>query len=344
MSRKTIFTSHGNITTPVFMPVGTAASVKSLSPQDLEDLGAQIILANTYHLHLRSTESLVKQMGGLHRFMNWTHPILTDSGGFQVHSLSPRITEEGVTFKSHLDGSTHFLSPEKSIQIQMDLGADIIMAFDECTPTTDKAYTKASMERTHRWLARSKSQWRKSTSTLPLSCSPALFGIIQGGKYKDLRVESAKFIIDQNLSGIAIGGQSIGSDPQETAEVISWIRDLLPKDKPLYAMGVGAAPSHISSVIKAGADMFDCVAPTRLARCGLLYHPDFSKERIDINKAIFANDHIPLLPGCDCYTCQSGFSRAYLHHLFRSRELLYYRLASIHNLRTMIRTVEKIKS
>lgn len=272
--------------------------------------------------------------------MNWSHPILTDSGGFQVHSLSPQISEEGVSFKSHLDGSTHFLTPEKSIQIQIDLGADIIMTFDECTPTTNKTYTKAAMLRTHRWLIRCIKEWKKLRTAKP----PALFGIIQGGKYKDLRIESAKFIVDQNLPGIAIGGQSIGSDPAETAEVLSWVRDLLPKDKPLYAMGVGVSPSHITSVIKAGADMFDCVAPTRLARCGLLYHLDSPKERIDINKAIFANDPQPILPNCDCYTCQSGFSRVYLHHLFRSHELLYYRLASIHNLRTMIRTVEKITS
>ena len=315
------------------MPVGTNASVKSLSPQDLESVGAQIILANAYHLHLRPGEKTVKKMGGLHQFMNWSHPILTDSGGFQVQSLSPKVSEEGVIFKSHLDGSTHSFTPEKSIQIQIDLGADIIMAFDECSPSNaSKSYVEASMRRTHRWLVRCIKELKK--------LKPMLFGIIQGGKYKDLRRESAKFVVDQDLAGIAIGGESIGSESAETSETIAWVKDLLPKNKPLYAMGVGVKPSDAVAAIKAGADMFDCVAPTRLARCGLLYNLQYPKERLDISKSIFKLDKKPIAKNCDCYTCRN-FTRGYLHHLFKCRELLFYRLASIHNLRMMINAVNK---
>lgn len=331
---KKLKTAHGSVNLPVFMPVGTAGSVKALSPQDLKELGAQIILGNTYHLYLRPGEGLVKKFGGLHKFMGWDRAILTDSGGFQVMSIGTKITEEGVEFKSHIDGSKHLLTPEKSIKIQQELGADIIMAFDQATPTTDRQYTKAAMERTHRWLSRSKKAWTNKKQKM--------FGIIQGGKFKDLRRESAKFVIEQNLPGVAIGGESIGSDAKETAEVISWVKDLLPEDRPLYAMGVGVRPSDLKSVIAAGADMFDCVAPTRLARTGYLFHPGEKNERLNISLAKFALDKKQILDDCDCYTCKEGFSRGYLHHLFRSRELLYYRLASIHNLRVMIRTVEEI--
>ncbi len=321
------------------MPVGTSASVKSLSPQDLEELGAQIILANAYHLYLRPGEKTVKKMGGLHQFMNWPHPILTDSGGFQVQSLAPKISEEGVTFKSHLDGSIHLFTPEKSIQIQTDLGADIIMAFDECSPSSaTKAYVEASMQRTHRWLVRCIKELKRLSNQV--TNNQLLFGIIQGGKYKDLRRESAKFVVDQDLPGIAIGGESIGSDPSETAETIAMVKDLLPKEKPLYAMGVGVKPSDAIAAVTAGADMFDCVAPTRLARCGLLYNLEYPKERLDISKAIFKQDKKPIVINCDCYTCRN-FTRGYLHHLFKCKELLYYRLASIHNLRMMINAVNK---
>lgn len=311
------------IKTPVFMPVGTNATVKSLSKEDLESIGAQIILANNYHLFLRPGSENIEKLGGIHKFMNWDRLILTDSGGFQVQTVGCKIIEDGVEFKSHVDGSTHFFTPEIATKSQMQIGADIIMAFDDSTGT------KEAMERTHRWLVRCKKVMGDST----------LFGIIQGGTSRELRRESAKFVVDQDLPGIAIGGASIGSDPHETAEIIGYVRDLLPKDRPLYAMGVGVRPSDLISVIKAGADMFDCVAPTRLARCGLLYNRESKTERIDISKSIYALDKNPIDPECDCSTCKT-YTRAYFHHLFKCRELLFYRLASIHNLRMMIKTVE----
>lgn len=311
----TIHTKHGDIQTPVFMPVGTNATVKSLSPEDLKEIGAQIILANNYHLFLRPGSENVEKMGGVHKFMNWDRPILTDSGGFQVQTIDCKISEEGVQF------GKIFFTPESAMQSQMQIGADIIMAFDDSTGT------KEAMERTHRWLVRCKKVMGSST----------LFGIIQGGSDRNLRRQSAKFVIDQDLPGIAIGGAAIGSNAQETAEVIGFVRDLLPKNKPLYAMGVGVRPSDIRSVIKAGADMFDCVAPTRLARCGLLYNCESKNERIDINQSKFKLDKNPIDPLCDCSTCKN-YTRGYLHHLFKCRELLYYRLASIHNLRVMIRS------
>lgn len=318
-----IKTKHGEIQTPVFMPVGTNATVKSLSPEDLKEIGAQIILANNYHLSLRPGSENVQKMGGIHKFMNWDRPILTDSGGFQVQSLNCKITEEGVKFESH------FFTPELAIQSQIQIGADIIMAFDDSTGS------KEAMERTHRWLVRCK----KYMLSNQLTNNQSLFGIIQGGKSRELRRQSAKFVIDQDLPGIAIGGAAIGSNADETAETIGYIRDLIPKNKPLYAMGVGVKPSDITSVIKAGADMFDCVAPTRLARCGLLYNCESKTERIDISQSKFRLDKNPIDPICDCSTCKN-YSRAYLHHLFKCRELLYYRLGSIHNLRVMIRTAE----
>ncbi|OGD62551.1 hypothetical protein A2160_05900 [Candidatus Beckwithbacteria bacterium RBG_13_42_9] len=375
-----INTAHGQIKTPCFMPVGTQASVKALDPEDLRKINAQIILGNTYHLFLRPGEKLIEKSGGLHRFMNWTGPILTDSGGFQVLSLSKvrskevglndepeiklsQINEDGVQFRSHIDGRWHFINPEKSIQIQKSLGADIIMAFDEADPSSDKSYARKGMERTHRWLRRSKKEWRRqkyfcSDESIHQYKKNALFGIIQGGKYKDLRQESAKFVANQDLPGIAVGGASIGSSPEETAQVLSWVKEYLPLGKPVYTMGVGVKPSDLVSVIQAGADIFDCVAPTRLARTGYLYHgflqlsknidkvnfvSEFAHERLDISKSLFKNDAHPILQDCDCYTCRSGFSRAYLHHLFKCRELLYYRLASIHNLRVMIRICEEMR-
>lgn len=326
-----ITTSHGKIETPVFMPVGTNATVKSLSKEDLKSIDAQIILANNYHLFLRPGSENVQRLGGIHKFMNWDRSILTDSGGFQVQTLGCKISEEGVEFQSPLDGGTkHLFTPELAIKSQIQIGADIIMALDDSTTYSTKSKTKEGMLRTHRWL-------KRCTQALPLSCSSTLFGIIQGGIYRDLRCESAKFIIDQDLPGIAIGGQSIGSDPQETADTIGFVRDLLPKNKPLYAMGVGVRPSDLTSVIKAGADMFDCVAPTRLARCGLLYNRESKTERIDISQSKFRLDKNPIDPVCNCPTCQN-YTRAYLHHLFKCKELLFYRLASIHNLRVMILT------
>jgi queuine tRNA-ribosyltransferase len=340
-----ITTAHGQIRTPVFMPVGTAAAVKSLSPADLENLGAQIILANNYHLYLRPGSKCIKKLGGIHKFMGWNRPVLTDSGGFQVQSLGQpnvklaRITSKGVEFRSHIDGGTlHLLTPEIATRSQIDIGADIIMAFDDSTPA-DADYKRAStaLERTHRWLSECVKTWKKQANT------QSLFGIIQGGSFPDLRRRSAEFVISCNLPGIAIGGASIGRDTKETAENINFVRDLLPPGIPLYAMGVGVYPSDAIAVIQAGADMFDCVAPTRLARCGQLYHPGEKKEYLDISQSKFKLDSRVLDSDCDCYTCKSGFSRAYLHHLFKSRELLYHRLASIHNVRTMIRTVENFK-
>ncbi|HBC72457.1 MAG: Queuine tRNA-ribosyltransferase [Candidatus Amesbacteria bacterium GW2011_GWB1_47_19] len=336
-------TPHGTIKTPVFMPVGTVATVKSLTPSDLECIGAQIILANNYHLFLRPGPSAVKKMGGIHRFMNWSHPVLTDSGGFQLQSLSRekvnlcKISETGAEFRSHIDGSTHFLTPESATRSQMNIGADIIMAFDHSVPAgADYRHAIDATDRTHRWLIRSVREWQnKKPGGTP---QQALFGIIQGGDFADLRRYAAEFVISQNLPGIAIGGASVGADTSQTTENIHFIRDLLPKNTPLYAMGVGIKPSDAVAVIKAGADMFDCVAPTRLARCGQLYNLSEKKEYIDINQAKFRLDKKPVDSACDCYTC-TGFTRAYLHHLFKSRELLYYRLASLHNLRIMIKTV-----
>lgn len=337
-------TPHGQIHTPVYMPVGTAAAVKSLSPDDLASLGAQIILANNYHLFLRPGPKTIKKLGGIHKFMSWERPILTDSGGFQVQSLGRpevnlrKITANGVEFRSHLDGGTlHFLTPEIATKSQIDIGADIIMAFDDSTPAdASHQQAEASLRRTNAWLERCIKAWLNNEPK-----SQALFGIIQGGSYPDLRRQSAEFVVAQNLPGIAIGGASIGRDSAETAENINFIRDSLPQNIPLYAMGVGVYPTDAVAVIKAGADMFDCVAPTRLARCGQLYHPGEKKQFLDISQAKFRLDKKIILENCDCYTCQTGFTRAYLHHLFKSRELFYHRLASIHNLRTMIRTIEE---
>jgi len=356
-----ITTPHGQISTPVFMPVGTAATVKSLSPLDLESVGAQIILVNNYHLYLRPGSESIAALGGIHKFMNWTLPVLTDSGGFQVQSLGKadialaKITQDGVEFRSHLDGGTlHFLTPELAIRSQLQIGADIIMAFDDSVPAgADYKRAETAVRRTHDWLVRCIKEWRRlyTTSFPPPKLgggikeggTPALFGIIQGGEFPDLLKQSAEFVISQNLPGVAIGGAVIGSDPRQTADAIAAVRELLPKDKPLYAMGVGVRPSDLKSVIDAGADMFDCVAPTRLARAGLLYNMQSPNERIDISQNKFRLDTNPIDKDCDCSAC-GQFTRAYLHHLFKSRELLYYRLASIHNLRMMIRTVEYISS
>src|SRR3989338_2866159 len=286
------------------MPVGTAATVKSLSRQDLEEIGAQIILANNYHLYLRPGSANVKKLGGIHKFMNWPHPILTDSGGFQVQSLKPKITDAGVEFKSHIDGSSQFLSPETATKSQIDIGADIIMAFDHSVPPgATRSYAKQATDRTHKWLVKCKKVWLESLSTSHLALSTVLFGIIQGGEYEDLRRDSAKFVVEQNLPGIAIGGAVIGSNAKQTAETIASVKDLLPKNKPLYAMGVGVRPSDLKSVFAAGADMCDCVAPTRLARCGLLYNLESKNERIDISKSKFKLDKNPIDNSCDCPTC-----------------------------------------
>lgn len=360
-------TPHGVVRTPVYMPVGTLGSVKAVSPEDLNELGAQIVLGNTYHLYLRPGQKTLKSIGGLHEFMRWDGPILTDSGGYQVSSLGnfrnagykklSKIDEEGVTFTSHFDGSRHRFTPEKSIEIQHDIGADIIMAFDEATPFAGKKYARDAMNRTHKWLVRSITRWKELEETRRKgTSSQALFGIIQGGNYKDLRRESAKFVSSKLISGVAIGGASIGKSRDETERNVAWVYDLLPKDKPFYLMGVGVGPRDVISAVLNGADMFDCVAPTKIARTGYLYSgklqadargfkfkSEFMKSRLDIGKTRFNKDKLVIDKDCDCYTCKKGFSRAYLHHLFRSRELLYYRLASIHNLRFMVRLVEKLR-
>jgi queuine tRNA-ribosyltransferase len=333
-ARAGIFTTpHGDLLTPVFAPVGTQAAVKTLTPAQVEELGATLVLSNTYHLYLRPGDELVRDMGGLHNFMQWRYPILTDSGGYQVFSLAQtrRIDDDGVTFKSHIDGSTHRFTPEKSIEIQENLGADIIMAFDECSDPNDHAYTKLAMERTHRWAERSlKAKTR---------ADQALFGIVQGGVNPDLRAASAKFIASLGTPGIAIGGLSVGETKQEMHAVLDAVMPLLPENKPRYLMGVGTPEDLINGVLH-GIDVFDCVLPTRLAR----HHSAFAPEgRLNLMNATFARDESPIDRTCDCYTCQT-FTRAYLRHLIVAKELLAGTLISIHNLRALIRLMEYIRA
>jgi len=346
-------TPHGDLNTPIFMPVGTHASVKSVNPAELATIKAQIILANNYHLFLRPGSDVIARLGGLHAFMNWDRPILTDSGGFQVWSLGKlaKVKNDGVEFRSHLDGSVNFLSPETAIDSQIKLGADIIMAFDQCTSdTAKKDEARAALELTNNWLLRSIKEWRKHDTE-----KQALFGIIQGALHEDLRREAVQFVAAQNLPGIAIGGETIGYNMSGTKQVIDWIADYLPENKPRYTMGLGLKPSDVLTAISLGIDMFDCVAPTRLARNGALYtgkvviknkeyffESESPNERINIGNKEFAGDAGPIDENCDCPTCRN-FSRAYLHHLFRSKELLYYSLASVHNLRMMIKAVEDAK-
>lgn len=354
-------TDHGEVNTPVFMPVGTVASVKALDSKDIKSTNAEIILANTYHLFLRPGEKLVDQMGGVSKFMNWNGPMLTDSGGFQVFSLGmgahgeslSKIDEEGVSFKSHLDGKIHRLTPERSMDIQKDLGADIIMAFDECTPDKiEKEYVRAALDRTHRWAERCISRFEENGKISSQGHSQALFGIIQGSTDREMREEATKFITALPFDGVALGGETIGYNMEATLEIIGWIKDLLPKNKPLYTMGLGRDPENIVDIIKAGVDMFDCVAPTRLARNGALYHgeirgnefeSEYPKGRLNIDNTKYTGDKNPIMEGCDCYTCKSGYTRGYLKHLYHSKELSYYRLASIHNVRFMVRLAEQMR-
>jgi len=326
-------TPHGELQTPVFAPVGTQATVKTLTPEHLKGINASLVLSNTYHLHLRPGDELVRDMGGLHKFMQWHNPMLTDSGGFQVFSLSQtrKIDDDGVTFKSHIDGSTHRFTPEKSIAIQENLGADIIMAFDECSDPNDLAYSKIAMQRTHRWAIRSL-----EAKTRP---DQALFGIVQGGVNPDLRAESAKFIASLDTPGVAIGGLSVGETKQEMYDTLDVVTPLLPENKPRYLMGVGTPEDLINGVLR-GVDIFDCVLPTRLAR----HHSAFSPEgRLNLMNATFARDERPIDEDCDCYTCKT-FTRAYVRHLIVARELLAGTLISIHNLRALIRLMESIRS
>ncbi|QCX32801.1 tRNA guanosine(34) transglycosylase Tgt [Caloramator sp. E03] len=329
-----LHTPHGTIDTPVFMPVGTQATVKAMTPDELKSIGAQIILSNTYHLYLRPGEKLIEKAGGLHSFMNWDRAILTDSGGYQVFSLSELrdIKEEGVTFKSHIDGSKHFISPEKAIEIENALGADIIMAFDECPPyTADYDYTKNSLYRTIRWAERCK-KVHKNTE------KQALFGIIQGGMFKDLREEAVREMIKLDFPGYSVGGLSIGEPKPIMYEVLNWTVPLMPENKPRYLMGVGSPDCLIEGVIR-GIDMFDCVLQTRIARNGTVFT---SKGKLVVRNAEYAEDFRPLDEECDCYTCQN-FSRAYIRHLLKAQEILGARLTTIHNLRFTIRFMEKIR-
>jgi len=320
--RGEITTAHGRFETPVFMPVGTQGSVKSLSPQDLEQSGVGILLANTYHLYLRPGHGLIERQGGLHRFMSWEGAILTDSGGYQVYSLSNlrKISEEGVTFQSHVDGSTHFIGPREAMEIQKALGADVIMAFDECAPyPADYDYVRNSVRLT--------SQWAAMCLQCTRGVSQALFGIVQGGMVPELRERSARELVAMGFDGYALGGLSVGEDRATRRRVVQQTVPFLPADKPRYLMGVGK-PEDILDGVAAGIDMFDCVLPTRNARNGAL----FTKHGpLAIKNACYAEDDRPVEEGCSCYTC-THFSRAYLRHLFMAKELLAYRLNTIHNL------------
>lgn len=318
-----IHTPHGSFPTPIFMPVGTQASVKGVSPDELRDLGAGIILSNTYHLFLRPGMDLIREAGGLHKFMHWDRAILTDSGGFQVFSLGDlrKITEEGVTFRSHIDGSKKFLSPEVSMEVQMALGSDIVMAFDECVPyPADYDYAKKSTERTIRWLKRCK-----EAMTAP---NQGLFGIVQGGMYKELREWSARETTAMDLPGYAVGGLSVGEPKELMYEMLEYSTSLLPQDKPRYLMGVGT-PDCLVEGVQRGIDMFDCVYPTRVARNGMAMT---WTGRLVMKNAQFTHDHHVLEEGCGCYACRNGYTRAYIRHLVRANEIFGLRLLSLHNL------------
>ena len=333
--RGVIHTPHGDIQTPVFMPVGTQATVKSLTPEELKnEVGAQIILSNTYHLYLRPGHKLVEEAGGLHGFMNWDRPILTDCGGFQVFSLSDlrTISEEGVEFKSHLDGSKHFLSPEKVMEIEESLGADIIMAFDECVEyPASYEYTKNSMERTTRWAKRCKEAHLKTDKQ-------GLFGIIQGGFYKDLRTQSAKDLIELDFPGYAIGGISVGEPKEEFLDILRYTAPLMPENKPRYLMGVGT-PDYLIEAALAGIDMCDCVLPTRIARNGTAMTWN---GKVVVRNATYERDFGPLDPECDCYACKN-YTRAYIRHLIKAKEILGVRLLSIHNLYFLTKLMERVR-
>ena len=332
--RGVVHTPHGDIQTPVFMPVGTLGTVKAMTPDELKDMvHAQIILANTYHLFLRPGHELVKEAGGLHKFMNWDRPILTDSGGFQVFSLGAlrKISEEGVSFQSHIDGSKQFISPEKSIEIQQALGSDIMMAFDECCPyPSTYEYTKQSMERTTRWAARCKQAWT--------SKNQGLFGIIQGGFYEDLRKISAQDLIPMDFPGYAIGGISVGEPKEEFLKMLQITTPLMPENKPRYLMGVGT-PDYLIEAALAGIDMCDCVLPTRIARHGTAMT---SKGKVVVRNATYERDFTSLDDECDCYTCKN-YTKAYIRHLLNVKEILGIRLLSIHNLRFLTKLMESVR-
>jgi len=329
-----IHTPHGTFDTPCFMPVGTQATVKGLSPEEIKEMGAGILLSNTYHLWMRPGNDIIRDAGGLHKFMNWDRAILTDSGGFQVFSLSDlrNITEEGVGFKSHIDGSKHMLTPEKAMEVQNDLGSDIVMAFDECTPyPAEKGYAKRSLERTTRWLERCVTANRNPGKQ-------ALFGIIQGSTYTDLRQQSAREITGFDLPGYAIGGLSVGESASLMNEMLEVTTPLMPADKPRYLMGVGSPDYLIDGVIR-GIDMFDCVLPTRIGRNGTVMT---SKGKIIVRDATYARDYGPIDEECTCYVCKN-YSRAYVRHLIKAGEMFGLRLASYHNVFFLMSLMEKIR-
>jgi queuine tRNA-ribosyltransferase len=330
---------HGTVQTPAFMPVGTQATVKTLEPLEVRDTGAQIILANTYHLMLRPGVELIQAAGGLHRFMSWDGPILTDSGGFQIFSLAAqvRVKEDGAHFQSHLDGSPWRLTPERAVELQAGYGSDIMMALDHVVgyPATEKKVAEA-MHRTHRWLDRCIERW--NVGDLAPS-QGVLFGIVQGGMYPELRAESAREVAARDVAGIAIGGLSVGEPKEVMAEYIDITTPHLPPHKPRYLMGVGS-PEDLWNGVCQGIDMFDCVLPTRLARNAALFT---SEGRINIRNRRFRDQHEPVMAGCDCHTCQT-YTAAYLHHLYRAEEILGLKLGTIHNLRFLAREMEKMRS
>lgn len=330
-----IHTNHGVINTPIFMPVGTQATVKSMTSEDLKEMDANIILGNTYHLYLRPGQEIMEKAGGLHKFMNWDRPILTDSGGFQVFSLNDlrKITEEGVEFCSHLDGSRHFMSPEKSIDMQNTIGADIIMCFDECAPAdADYEYTKKSMEMTTRWAKRCKDAHKRPDDQ-------ALFGIVQGGMYEDLRAESVRGLTEIDFPGYSIGGLSVGESKDTMYRILDATVPLLPKDKPRYLMGVGSVDALLEGVIR-GVDMFDCVLQTRIARNGTAMT---SQGKVVVRNATYKEDFTPLDPECDCFVCRN-YTRAYLRHLVKCNEILGARLLTYHNLYFTLMLMEKVRN
>ena len=332
--RGRLHTPHGIIETPCYMPVGTQATVKAMLPRDLKEIGTMILLANTYHLFERPGHDLVKEAGGLHSFMRWDGPILTDSGGFQVFSLasSNKIREDGVEFRSLLDGRTHFFTPESVMEIEQALGADIAMAFDECAPfPSDRAYPIAAMNRTHRWVQRCIAAHTREDQ--------ALFGIVQGGMFGDLRIQSAKFLADLDMTGYGIGGLSVGEPKPLMYEMLETLMPHMPADRPRYLMGVGSPDCLVEGAIR-GIDMFDCVLQTRIARNGLALT---GNGKLMLRNAVFARDFQPIEPGCDCYACTGGFTRAYIRHLVKCKEILASQLITLHNLRFSLRLMESVR-
>jgi len=328
-----LHTPHGDIETPIFMPVGTQATVKAMTPRDLLDVGANIILGNTYHLYLRPGHKLVEEAGGLHKFMHWDRPILTDSGGFQVFSLAKinDIKEDGVMFRSHIDGSKHFFTPESVMEVEQALGADIAMCFDECAPyPSDRAYTIGAMERTHRWAERCKAAHTREDQ--------ALFGIVQGGMFADLRIQSAKTITDMDFPGFGIGGLSVGEPKEIMYDMLETMMPYMPEHKPRYLMGVGSPDCLLEGVLR-GVDMFDCVLQTRAGRNGMALT---RRGRMTLKNAKYEHDHTPLEEGCDCYCCQN-FTRAYVRHLVKEKEILGAQLLTMHNLRFSLRLMEDVR-